>query len=78
MDFNVIVLEEGHRIANGESLTAAAAYGLQGRYRMPLTGTPFQNEYSDVQSLFRFLKIAPWDDTNTFNRVSFTGPRRVE
>lgn len=67
--WHVIVLEEGHRIVNGESKTTAAACGLRGQYRLALTGTPFQNEYSDFQSLYRFLQIPPWDKVSNFNRV---------
>ncbi|KAF7679456.1 hypothetical protein GT037_003204 [Alternaria burnsii] len=66
--WHVIVLEEGHRIVNGESKTTAAACGLRGQYRLALTGTPFQNEYSDFQSLYRFLQIPPWDKVSNFNR----------
>jgi SNF2 family DNA or RNA helicase len=70
LDWHVIVLEEGHRIANSSSLTAKAAYSLSATYRLPLTGTMFQNEYSDCQSAMRFLQVKPWDDAETFRQVS--------
>ncbi|KAI4936879.1 uncharacterized protein J4E92_001604 [Alternaria infectoria] len=66
--WHVIGLEEGHRIANALSKTTNAAYNLQGLYRMPITGTPFQNEYSDLQSLFCFMGTVPWNSPSVFAR----------
>jgi SNF2 family DNA or RNA helicase len=65
----LIVLEEAHKISNQHNTFAQAAYRLIGSYRLALTGTPMQNEYSDYQSLMKFLQIQPWADARFFKDV---------
>lgn len=57
--WNLIFLDEAHRLANPKSGISKAANRLRGKARVPMTGTPLQNEYRDLQSMMRFLKIEP-------------------
>jgi SNF2 family DNA or RNA helicase len=69
--WTLIVLEEAHKISNQNNTFARAAYRLMGDFRVALTGTPLQNEYTDCQSLMRFLRIEPWSDLRQFKNVGF-------
>lgn len=70
MRYNVLVLDEAHRIANAKTNTFMAMNSLDTKYRLAMTGTPLQNECSDIQSLFRFLKVKYWCDSEFFKQVS--------
>ncbi|KAF2132741.1 hypothetical protein P153DRAFT_382363 [Dothidotthia symphoricarpi CBS 119687] len=59
IEWHVVVLDEAHRIANSSSDTFEAANRLQAVHKLPMTGTPFQNEYTDIQSIMRFLRVFP-------------------
>ena len=62
MQWGRVVLDEGHRIRNEETSVASAVYSLTAVKRVASTGTPFQNEYTDLRSIFVFLRIEPWND----------------
>ncbi len=47
-----------------------AACDLKGKYRIPLSDTPIQNEYTDLQGLLRFMRVAPWDKLDFFKQAS--------
>jgi SNF2 family DNA or RNA helicase len=66
----LVVLDEGHRISNPKTSLARAAQKILAEYRLALTGTPLQNEYTDAQSLMSFLDIAPWKYLKDYNKVS--------
>lgn len=71
--WRLVVLDEGHRISNPKTSLARAAQKILAeyhRYRLALTGTPLQNEYTDAQSLMSFLDIAPWKYLKDYNKVS--------
>ncbi len=55
IDWDMAVLDEAHAIKNADSQTAQAAYKIQARFRLALTGTPIENRLSDLHSQFRFL-----------------------
>ena len=61
-----VILDEGHAIRNKKTITFRAAFRLRSRKRIVVTGTPFANEYTDVQSLFAFLRIPPFSLTSFF------------
>ncbi|KAG9597202.1 hypothetical protein KCU77_g4655, partial [Aureobasidium melanogenum] len=50
-----IILDEGHQIANPETLTAQACFNLVGDYKFVLTGTPMINGSKDLYSLLAFI-----------------------
>ncbi|KAK2460825.1 hypothetical protein APHAL10511_007295 [Amanita phalloides] len=62
-----VVLDEAHNIKNEKSKGAIACYGLKAKYRWCLTGTPMQNNVQELFSLFKFLRVQPFNDWQTFN-----------
>ncbi|KAH0361101.1 Calcium/proton exchanger, partial [Aureobasidium melanogenum] len=50
-----IVLDEGHQIANPDTLTAQACFNLVADHKWILTGTPMINGSKDLYSLFHFI-----------------------
>jgi len=53
--FHYVILDESQNIKNPISQTAKAATILQGRHRLVLTGTPVENNTSELWSQFSFL-----------------------
>ncbi|KAF9011925.1 SNF2 family N-terminal domain-containing protein [Cyathus striatus] len=62
-----IVLDEAHNIKNEKTKGAKACCELQGKYRWCLTGTPMQNNVTELYSLIKFLRIKPLSNWDTFN-----------
>jgi superfamily II DNA or RNA helicase len=52
--WEVVVLDEAQAIKNPDSLTARAAFGLQGKFKLALSGTPVENRLADLFSLMHF------------------------
>jgi len=50
-----VVLDEGHTVKNHASLVSKSLQGLQAEYRLILTGTPLQNNLSELWSLLHWL-----------------------
>lgn len=63
-----IVLDEAHQIRSGQSQQAVAVYSLAAERRWAVTGTPVQNRLDDMQALFKFLGVKPFDSTSQFKR----------
>lgn len=77
MNWGRVVLEEAHHIRNADTSQAKATYQLLGAKRIAVTGTPFQNEYSDIRSIFTFLRLMPWADrSKLFWSILFTSHKR--
>ena len=53
--FEVIVLDESNAIKTAGTQVAQAAYRLQGKMKIALTGTPIENRAEELYSQFRFL-----------------------
>jgi SNF2 family DNA or RNA helicase len=53
--FDAVVLDEAQAIKNADSATAKAARGLEADRRLALSGTPIENDLSELWSLFEFL-----------------------
>lgn len=67
-----IVLDEGHTVKNHASLTSKALQGLKAEYRLILTGTPLQNNLSELWSLLHWLYPEVFiDKTNELFDTSF-------
>ncbi|KAJ3519674.1 hypothetical protein NMY22_g13094 [Coprinellus aureogranulatus] len=62
-----VVLDEAHTIKNAKTKGAVACCALEAKYRWCLTGTPMQNDVSDIHSLFKFLRVKPYSDVGRFN-----------
>jgi SWI/SNF-related matrix-associated actin-dependent regulator of chromatin subfamily A member 5 len=50
-----LVLDEGHKIKNHSTNVSKALQGLRAEYRLLLTGTPLQNNLSEMWSLLHWL-----------------------
>lgn len=59
LDFHEITLDEAHNIKNPETWAANAVNHIKARHRSCLTGTPLQNDYNDLFSLFKFMRLDP-------------------
>lgn len=63
-----IVLDEAHMIRNHSTAVAKGCCELRGGIRWGLTGTPIQNKHMDVFSIFKFLRVTPFDDLATYKK----------
>ncbi|WKT50545.1 Helicase superfamily 1/2, ATP-binding domain [Fusarium oxysporum f. sp. vasinfectum] len=61
-----IVLDEAHHIRNPSIKMHKAAAALQSNTRWCLTGTPIQNSFDDLRSLFQFLRFQPFSQNKVF------------
>ncbi len=52
--WDIVVLDEAPAIKNPDSQAARAAYGLDARMRIALSGTPVENHLDELWSLFHF------------------------
>ncbi|KAJ7762395.1 P-loop containing nucleoside triphosphate hydrolase protein [Mycena maculata] len=53
--FACVVLDEGHRIKNADTDVASRVAGLGGMWRIILTGTPIQNNLTELWGLLHWL-----------------------
>lgn len=53
--WSYVVLDEGHKIKNDLSLISKALQGLGAEYRLILTGTPLQNNLTELWALLHWL-----------------------
>ncbi|KAL7419356.1 hypothetical protein Q5752_006194 [Cryptotrichosporon argae] len=61
-----IVVDEAQNIKNHNTLVAKGAVELVAKYRWCLTGTPIQNNVTELYSLFKFLRAKPMHQWETF------------
>ena len=66
--FHYIVLDESQNIKNLASQATQAVMLLDGEHRLALSGTPIENNLSELYSLFRFLNPAMLGSADEFNR----------
>ena len=62
------MLDEAHNIRNSLTKAFKAVLQLKSKNKWCLTGTPLQNKAEDIQSLFQFLRLAPFEDKSVFMR----------
>ena len=55
VSFGYAVLDEAQFIKNPEAKVTIACLQLEAQYRLALTGTPLENKFLDLWTLFRFL-----------------------
>lgn len=54
LSYSCVILDEAQMIKNPDSLTAQISCRLKSRFRLAITGTPVENRWKDLWSLFRF------------------------
>ena len=64
-----LVLDEAHKIRSLDKSFALAVQQIKATRRIAITGSPFNNSYMDLCSLFRFLRLEPWNDASLFRKV---------
>jgi len=65
--FECIVLDESQNIKNYNALTTLAILMLESQHRFALSGTPMENNLTELYSLFRFLNPAMFGSLEDFN-----------
>lgn len=71
--FRCVVLDESQNIKNYSSQTAMAVQLLESDHRFALSGTPMENNLTELYSLFRFLNPSMFGTLEDFN-ASYTMP----
>ena len=71
--WNVIVLDEAQAIKNTGAKRSTAAMKLNGAFRVATTGTPIENQLSELWNIFRFLNPGYLGSAESFSR-RFTVP----
>ena len=70
--FHYIILDESQNIKNLQSQTTQAVFLLNGEHRLALSGTPIENNLTELYSLYRFLNPAMLGTPEEFNRTYAT------
>ncbi|KAI9608610.1 hypothetical protein H4Q26_004795 [Puccinia striiformis f. sp. tritici PST-130] len=55
-----IILDEAHLIRDAATKRSRAIIALKTQRKLCLTGTPLQNQLSDLYTLLRFIRVDPW------------------
>lgn len=66
--FYYIILDESQNIKNINSQISKAVMLLSARHRLALSGTPIENNLSELYSLFRFLNPSMFGSIEDFNQ----------
>ncbi len=62
-EWNVICLDEAHQIKNRQTISSHTVMEMKSKSRVILTGTPLQNNLSELWNLFQFINpglLGPW------------------
>ncbi|MDD2598684.1 MAG: DEAD/DEAH box helicase [Kiritimatiellae bacterium] len=71
--FHYLILDESQNIKNPGSQAAKAVLLVNSNHRLALSGTPVENNLTELYSLFRFLNPAMFDSLQSFTK-SYTLP----
>jgi superfamily II DNA or RNA helicase len=67
-EFYYVILDESQHAKNLHSQVSKAVMLLQSRHRLALSGTPVENNLTELYALFRFLNPAMFGSADEFNR----------
>lgn len=54
-EFGYVILDEAQQIKNPAAKVTQACMHIQGKHKIVLSGTPLENKYLDIWTIFRFL-----------------------
>jgi hypothetical protein len=66
--WSIVTCDEAQRIKNPNALVSRAAKKLKSRFCLAATGTPVENNLTDLWSLFDFIQPGLLEPLNVFNR----------
>jgi len=69
IDFEVLVVDEGHRLKNRESQLFKVLQSLKWRHGLLLTGTPLQNNLEELYNLMHFLAPKKFNSLDEYERI---------
>lgn len=69
IDFEYIVLDESQNIKNTDAQVTHAVWLLRGEHRLAISGTPIENNLTELYSLFRFLNPTMFGSLDDFNKL---------
>lgn len=72
-EFDMVVLDESQTIKNVNALQTKAVWLLNADHRLALSGTPLENNLTELYSLFRFLNPGMFGTVEEFNNL-YTNP----
>ena len=67
--WSVVACDEAQRIKNPNALVSRAAKKLKTRFAIAATGTPVENNLTDLWSIFDFIQPGLLEPLNRFNRL---------
>lgn len=76
VQWDLLIVDEGHRLKNAESRLAEILRSYSFRHRILLTGTPIQNSLGELWSLLNFVLPHVFNSSETFDEW-FAAPFRV-
>lgn len=68
-----VILDESQAIKNKSTKAAIGASLINSEYRWCMSGTPMQNNVTELYSLIHFLRIKPYNESEKFSK-DFTRP----
>lgn len=69
IEFEYVVLDESQNIKNTDAQVTHAVWLLNGAHRLAISGTPIENNLTELYSLFRFLNPTMFGPLDDFNRL---------
>ena len=72
IDWDVLILDEAHIIKNNSTATYKAVCKINSKMRLCLTGTPIENELSELKTLYDFMIPGYLGSDKYFKKLSET------
>ncbi|KAH9881076.1 hypothetical protein J1614_001569 [Plenodomus biglobosus] len=76
--WRVIVFEEAHKLCNSDTGNNRAASHLKSLWNLAITGTSFQNDYTDIRSIMNIVKPEPQPQFDMFDMYFLLARKPVD